>query len=85
MMTAENGVTGNADGAGPATPYAQAPSTMTHLIEGGLGFGLTFEKIQKIAQYIQARVGNMSCVMKEMGFVSYYSFVLCDSPNFNSV
>lgn len=38
-----------------------------------IGFGITFDKLRKMTEMIQAKIGNITCVMKEMGFVSLFS------------
>ncbi len=43
---------------------------MAQMVDGGFGVGLTFEKIQRIGKYMQNRMNNLTCIMKEIGFVS---------------
>ena len=45
---------------------------MAQMVDGGFGVGLTLEKIQRIGKYMQARITNLTCIMKEIGFVSIH-------------
>lgn len=59
----------------------QAQNTETLISEGSgasptADDSLTLEKIEKMGKYMQARISNLTCVMKEIGFVSILIYIL---------